>query len=488
MRMRSGAALLGLSLAVGACGEFDAPNQNFSALTELTAGTPSKVTVATAAQGLLGTVTATNAGIRGFGGTVAQTWGFYGREGYNLDVSNPQNIGTIYSSTGGNAFQNLTLWVGPYATMKQANIVIAAADVTSGATAAEKEGLKGFAKTIKAIALFTVIRQTDVNGAALDALANPTDAPPAIATKAAVYTEILKYLDEGAAHLAAGGASFFFTMTPGFSSFNTPATFRQLNKGIRAKVNLAQVHPSNTPAQNQAFFTAALADLGASFISTSASMNLGAFHSYSTNAGDATNGLYDPTARQRYAHPSYATEAQLAAVGGALDRRFTSKIRAIPPLTRYFFPIEWTFQRYNSLADPIPLMRNEEVLLLRAEANIGLGTNSAAIADINIVRAAAGLPNISDPYVANVALKQPATLFDALMYEKKFSLMWETGDRWIDARKYGLLAKLPLSSVLPERAADVVWPYLMIPINECLPRAVKPAGCTTKPTPVIPAP
>src|SRR2546426_2421667 len=210
------AALLGLGLALGACGTFDAPDQNASTTADLT-GTPNKVTIGTASQGLLGSVTGTNVGVRNIFGTNRGNMGILGRESYNLDVSNPQNIPTFYTSQGGNSFKNLTTWTGPYATINQANIIFKGADVATGLTAAERSGLKGFAETIKALELFYVIRQTDISGAALDALATPTADPPAIALKPAVYTEILRLLDDARTLLLAGGTSFPFTLPTGWT-------------------------------------------------------------------------------------------------------------------------------------------------------------------------------------------------------------------------------------------------------------------------------
>ena len=489
MRTMRAAAMASL-VTLAACGEFDAPNQNSSTLGELTQGTPSRIAVATAAQGLLGSVTGTNGGLRTAFGTQAGALGSYGREYYNLDVSNPQNIVTIYSPAGGNSFKNQIRWTGAYATMAQANIVVAAADQGLGMTTAEKEGVKGFAKTIKAIELFWIIRQSDSYGAALDALSDPTAPPPAIASKDAVYTEILRLLDEAAAHLtAAGSAAFPFAMTTGFADFSTPVTFRQFNRGMRAKVNVTWVSsPTLTP---DAKYTAALADLAASFIDTTAgaSLSKGAYHTFSTLSGDVLNGLYDPTSRQRYASRHFARDAQLKTVGGVRDDRYTNKIDTlVPRVTRYDFAMDYKFKIYNTPTTPAVILKNEELILLRAEANLNLGNTALALTDINTVRArSGGLP----PYTGDATLKQPATLLDELLYDRRFSLMYENGDRWVDARRYGRLNTLKEDAVetapgvpVANRATDVVWPHFMIPINECLPRNPQPAGCTTFPTPV----
>jgi hypothetical protein len=292
-----------------------------------------------------------------------------------------------------------------------------------------------------------------------------------------VYTQILQYLDEARTHLLAGGSSFAFTMPAGFANFNTPATFLQFNRGMRAKVNLTAIQPAPNDANNAALFAAALTDLGASFIDANAAMAFGAYHSFSTGAGDVANGAYDPTARQLYAHPSYATQAQMKADGVTPDDRFTSKIRHIAPFTRYGFPVEWTFQIYNSGNAPGVVLKNEELLLLRAEANLGLGNAAAALTDINTVRVnSGGLPAITaGAWGALTATQQ----LDELLYNRKFSLMWENGDQWIDARRYGRLAQLP-----KDRPGDAIWPHLMIPINECLPRNPEPTQCAVVPTPL----
>jgi len=481
------AALVASSL--GGCSNFESPDLNAATTKDLT-GTPTRVGIATAAQGLLGSVQGTNVGIRNMFGTNAITMGIWGREAYNLDVSNPQNIPTFYTSVGGNSFKNATTWTSPYATMNQANIVFKGAGTATNLTDAEREALKGFAETIKALELFYIIRQTDESGAAVDALENPTMDPPPIVSKAEVYTAILSYLDDAKTHLDAGGASFSFTMPTGWAAFNTPPKFLQFNRALRAWVNITKLS-----------FADALTDLTASFLDPALPMSYGAYHTFSTTPGDALNGAFDPTGRQLYASREFADSAQLKSPGGARDDRFTNKLITLTDLTggatasidRYGFTILYAFKIYPTNTSAAVVMKNEQLLLMRAEANIGLGNNSAAIADINLVRAVSGgLPPISDPYVPNVALKQPGVcgtaacgaastpstaLLEELLYEKRYSLMYENGDRWLDARKYGRIQDLER-----DREGDVNWPYTMIPINECIQRgSSQPAGCTTFP-------
>jgi starch-binding outer membrane protein, SusD/RagB family len=435
-----------LLVASSACnGAFDAPNQNFGTLQDLTG----RVAILTATQGLL-VPTRTSFAFN------AQTLGILGREGYNLDVSNPQAIPNFYTVLGDLA---AGVWNNTYRVFKQANLVISAANAAGDLTDREKEAVRGFAQTVKALNLLYVIRGTDSSGAALDVAADPSAAPPPIVDRGQVYARIVQLLDSAQTHLQSSDSAFPFKLGPGFQGFDTRATFLQFNRALRAKVDVETGQ-----------YAVALTDLAASFVDTTLSLSRGVYHTFSTNGGDILNTLYDPTARQRYAHGSYATDAQLQA-GGARDNRFLTKIRMIDSVARYGFTVTWTFQRYNSNVDPVPIIRNEELILLRAEANIGLGNSAAAIADINVVRTKAGLlPPISSPYVP--VGNQPTTLLDELLYEKRYSLMWENGDRWVDLRHYGKLATLP-----KDRPGDLIFPRLQVPVNECVPRTPQPAGC-----------
>ena len=118
----------------------------------------------------------------------------------------------------------------------------------------------------------------------------------------------------------------------------------------------------------------------------------------------------------------------------------------------------------------IPIIRDEELVLLRAEANIGLGNLAAALTDINFVRVnSGGLAPLGAFADANAAIT-------AVLYEKRYSLLWE-GSRWVDVRRYGRLNTLPLD--LPSHYRIKVEP---VPQAECLYRntldaSLKGVGC-----------
>src|SRR5207245_5720291 len=115
---------------------------------------------------------------------------------------------------------------------------------------------------------------------------------------------------------------------------------------------------------------------------------------------------------------------------------------------------------------PLPWIRNEELILLRAEANLGLGNKAEALKDINVVRTrSGGLDALSDTYSGD--------LLTELLYNKRYSLAVEGGHRWLDMRHYNKLTLLPT-----DRAGDKRFTALPIPDEECLPRSPRPDGCT----------
>ena len=82
------------------------------------------------------------------------------------------------------------------------------------------------------------------------------------------------------------------------------------------------------------------------------------------------------------------------------------------------------------------ILRNEELVLLRAEANIGLGNIAAAAEDLNFIReTSGGLAPKTDITAENA--------IDELLTQRRYSLLFEYGHRWIDMRRYGKLGELP---------------------------------------------
>lgn len=399
--------------------------------------------------------------------------GIFGRESFLYTSSEPRNttlfLGTFPLDNSG--FTN-GQWDPRFRNARNAIALVNTANNASFLTDGEKNAVRGFANTMRALDLFYVIATRDTIGipTTIDVVTNQ---PQPFVSRDSAYRFISGILDSAAAELtAAGSASFPFTLTPGFAGFTTPATFRQFNRALAARVHVYR----GSMECGATCYTAALTALGESFLNSAAGADLrrGVYHTFSTAAGDALNTLSIPVTPDQLAHPSIRTDAQLQA-NGTRDNRFVTKIRSIatrnaPGGIAVGIPTDVGFTLYPEQTTPLPIIRNEELILLRAEANIGLNNLSAALTDINYIRTTAGLL----APIASFANRDAA--IDALLYEKRYSLLWE-GHRWFDVRRYGRLQTLPLD--IPTHFRARVMP---VPQAECLARstlgtALRAPGC-----------
>jgi starch-binding outer membrane protein, SusD/RagB family len=437
-------ALLGFGAA---CTNLVAPDFNNPSIDELQQN-PTRAGAIAAATGLL---IGARANIADFNGYVS-LMGILGRESYNLDGADPRFIvemleGNLNPGTpaiGGN------LWARRYENIRNANILLNALEVLPddpavGMTATEKEATRGFAKTIQALDFLLVINTRNTNGAAID-VDRPIDAEPAsIESPEVVLAHVVTLLEEAQGHLQNAGAAFPFPLSDGFTGFDTPATFLRFNRALLGRV---EVYRGN--------FAGALVALNGSFLSTAASLDLGVYHVYSGRSGDITNALVDP---DLYAHPSVETDAE-EQPDGQLDARFLRKVVEVAqadPQRGLTSDLKFT-PLYPSPTAPVAIIRNEELILLRAEANIGLGNVEAAAEDINFIREnSGGLEPRGDLTAANI--------LDELLRQKRYSLLWEGGHRLIDLRRYNRLEELPLDE--PTHQINAEFP---IPLDEQLAR------------------
>ena len=406
---------------------------------------PSREQVAAAAIGLL-------IGTQQDAADWALDVGIIGREAYRFDGSDPRFTSELLTGSldpGGGAFGG-DHWLEQYRTIRSANNLLAVLPTSADLSAQEQSAAAGFARTIKAYNFLML-----VNGHTQDSIPIAVDIPPEgppapFVSNAAAFAYIVALLDSALTDLQNGGADFPFEMSNGFAGFTTPASFSQFNRALRARVD---VYMGN--------YAGALTALAASFIDTLASFDLdaGAYNSFGTGPGELANALsQNPQTGENFAHPSLEADAQQQP-GGALDQRFLDKVVSRGSTTVDNLTSDLGWIRYPSPASPIPIIRNEELILLRAEANIGLSQLAAATDDINFVRVnSGGLAPIAVPGSGTAAL-------DALLYEKRYSLLYEGGHRWIDMRRYGRLNQLPL-----DRGGDLVYTTYPIPTNEVLPR------------------
>jgi hypothetical protein len=439
-------ALVALVAVTGGC-SFDIDNPNSP---NIIGENPTRSEVAATANGIL---IATRADM----GDWALDGGIFGREAYRFDGSDPRFVGELMQGPldpGSGAFGG-DHWAEEYGAIRTANDLLAVIGTATALTAEEQSAVTGFAHTLQAYNFLIILDAHLQDSIPLD-VGTDVAAPPApFRSNADAYARVIALLDNALPELDAGGGAFPFALPSGFSGFDTPATFRQFNRALRARV-----------AVYRGDYAGALTALAESFIDPAGPLDRGVYMDFSAGAGDFANPLaLSPQVGENFGHPSLRTGAQLQP-GGELDQRFLDKLVPRAPRsagTPGVLTSDLGWIRYPSPNSPIPMIKNEELILLRAEANIGQNNLGPAVADIDLVRTTSGL---LAPYSGTV--DQPSLLTE-LLYNKRYSLLYEGGHSWVDFRRYGRLADLATN----ERAGpppDVIFTTLPIPTAEVLPR------------------
>ena len=438
------------ALGVLGCDSLSGPNTNNPSVSSL-AENPTAAAVASAAQGMQIT---NRANVGGPGGTVS-TLGIVGRTSLNLDAADPRWVSELMEGPLDPAAFGGFMWFAPYRDIRQGNLIRdAVPQVSDGEMPQpEKEAVLGFVKTLQAYDFLQIIVTRDENGAPVDVGTPVNEDPAPVVDKRGVYDHIVQLLDEAQGHLQSAGGSFPFELSSGYTDggFDTPATFLEFNRALAARVFVYMAGEFD----DAGFYSDALTALDASFLDEGASLDLGVYHAFGTGSGDATNGIAatarggNPNIR---AHPSLDDDVEMQGDGETPDARFLEKTRPID--FREFGGIgsDIGFDIYQSNGADIPIIRNEELILLRAEANIGLGNLALAEDDINLVRTeSGGLPE------KDISSMTQAQALDALLYEKKYSLLFEGGHHWIDMRRYDRLGELPI--MLPSGEVHTQFPF-----------------------------
>jgi hypothetical protein len=129
------------------------------------------------------------------------------------------------------------------------------------------------------------------------------------------------------------------------------------------------------------------------------------------------------------------------------------------------------FTIFSGPTSPIPLLINEELLLVRAEAMWGLSRDAEALALANAVRTRSGgfaVPKVAANYATRLDLLRE------ILKQKRYSLLYESPSRAVDYRMFGLWSEMGT-----ERSAGNLGP-MIVPFPEAEANArSNTLSCTT---------
>lgn len=383
-------------------------------------------------------VSGTESGMRNFLNLYLDDVGTIGREGYHFSGAEPRYVtdllGANNGTLSGSNFYITNPWAARYRVVKNCNILVQAAGNSSLITDAQKKGYIGFARTIKAYQLLMNLNLTDSNGIRVDVI-NPDHLGPVVNYTDGL-TAISALLDSAKTDLS--NASVVFPLA-GFSSFNDAAGLLEFNRALAARVSIYQ--------QN---WQAALTDVNESFFGLNAGFNIGVYHVFGTGSGDQLNPLFIPQNQNgevRVAHPSYVADIEPGddRINKATLRTTVASLSGLSSNRDV-----WV---YTSSTAPLPIIRNEELILIYAEANIQLDNLSEGVKALNIIRNGHQLGNYAGVVTKDALIRE-------MLNQRRYSLYFE-GHRWIDMRRYNLLNELPI-----DRSGDDVWTKFPLPVTE----------------------
>jgi hypothetical protein len=309
----------------------------------------------------------------------------------------------------------LNFWSTGFQLVKTANDVLGNVDAV-GLVPGTKSGLSALAKTGKAFAYGQMIEAWPQ--LPLDV----TKVPPGYNTRSEVLAQVLALLASARTDLATTPVSSEFTTGVLQGSIDLPNTIRafQARYSLAAgNYDAALAFANEVPATATSRYTYSTVDpnpIWASAISN------GYFAVISTFRTDAEAG---DTRVNRFTQP---TQLAPTPFGGA-----------------NLYPLAI----YRTSSDPYALFSQDELSLVRAESYARTNRLPEAIAQINVVRANAGLgPQTS------ATLPTQAAVVDEVYRQRRYALFL-TGTRWADERRFGRIAEAR-TTWLPYPAQETV--------------------------------
>lgn len=362
-----------------------------------------------------------------------------GREYYRFSSSDPRLtsdlLGKASAVLDNNTFYITNPYSARYRVVRNANILIDALTSTKAPiTEAQRKAGIAYAKTTQAYQLLSVFNLLYNNGVRVD-VKDPDKLGPFLNLQQSMDA-ILALLNEANTDLKNNTADLPFTTT--LYSKNA-AQFSKFNRALAARVAIYKQD-----------WTTANSALAESFLDLNGDLNTGVYHLFSSAGGDQLNPVFYPrnsSGETRVAHPSFITNAE------AGDKRLNKVMIRTAAAFSDGLQSNYDFYLYKTNVDPIPIIRNEELILIYAEVKAQTSVPADAVSAINKIRKAAGLADYSGATDKN-------SLITEILKQRRYSLFGE-GHRWIDLRRYNLLSQLPI-----DRTGDDVWQQFPIPANE----------------------
>ncbi len=400
-----------------------------------------------------------------------------GRDAANFVNTEPRwvTMGTgVIPITNNDGFWGAAIWDLEYRTAKFANSIITSIpNVAPPYTTPQQQAIIGVAQTMKALMFMMLAETHDTGGVSVASIASTGTTPAPMLCNKDVWAYIVAVLDSGNTALnAAGSIALPISLPPGFASVSnqagpstTPGSFAAFNRALAGKAGLELAYaiarntagtaptPNSAGSPNVQALTRADSAIKASALFSPANITLpaaggfpaadpyGVYHAFTAQSGDLVNPV----------NGNIGTMAVLwdlvADVDTVNDARWKAKFSVNPgTVSQPSFAgaaSPYIYSYYGTPSSPIPIVRNDELALVDAQIQLGLGQYANAVTLINDVHQQAGGMSAINP----ASMTTYAAVRDSLMKEQRITSVLEgSADRTIAIRMYGLAA-----------VADTTW-------------------------------
>ena len=390
--------------------------------------------------------------------------GIMGRDVYRIDTSEPRYVQeTLGANPDPGSFAGGGGFAGFYTAIRAANSLILALPSAAATelSAPEKAATAGFLRTIKGLEYMRLIELRDTVGIPIQT-DDPAEVTP-VRCKEAVLAYIAALLDSANDNFttAGGTTKLPFVLPSGFTShgrdYSVVSNLVSFNRGLKGKVNVLRAINRKSP--NPAAATSAITELTAALGGAAAgavsptTFQFGPYYHFVASGSEATA---NPRADQKIGLNPLVRDSVQA--GDTRASKITTRSNlAGQGISTTVTCVLCVSSTANQEA-PLGILRDEELVLLRAQAYIEAGNFASATADLNSVRTFYGLA----PYAV---FTTKAAAINALLYEKRYSLLYEGPQRWVDLREYGRLNSTFLRAEVPGDPFNKAFPLPRAELN-----------------------
>jgi hypothetical protein len=396
------------------------------------------------------------------GGSYGSYGGIMARDAITPSANEQRTLTEFYvTPPDPSDFIGRSQWAGHYAQLRATKILLADSGFTALSTE-DQAATRGFLNTLGGLAYIRLIEYRDQNGVVIQGDDQTVDDP--IRTKASVLAYTSALLDSAYADLQNASETMPFIMPSGYrlhGDYTKTENLLKFNRGLKGKVEVMRALDPVAPNAGSA--ADALTALNIALADAPATpdqdyLNIGPWYQYNPSAPESSsNPLPGST--------SLLTDNFVSSVmpGDLRGQQIVEAART----TVAGYTAQWRLASTDpkNLAlqsEPMPNVRNAELFLLRAQAEIATGNLPDATRDINAVHTVeGGLP-------AYGTFANAAAAITALLYEYRYSFAYIGPQHLVALREYGMIGgtdetylKLPGMPVY-----EVVISQLPIPQDE----------------------